>query len=72
MHAFDERRNRLLVHYRKRAAELRSLADNFIDPARKTLLDIAAMYEKLAESECPGAQVVDLRVGRRVGLRDLP
>lgn len=45
------KRDGLLVHYRNRAQEVRSIADNYTDPARKTLLDIAAMYESLAADD---------------------
>lgn len=55
--ALNDRRSRLLVHYRHRAEELRSIADNYSQSARKTLLDIAAMYDKLAEDECTGSQL---------------
>ena len=49
LQASGERRDGLRTHYRYRAEELRVLAGNYIDPARKTLLDIATMYENLAE-----------------------
>lgn len=38
------------AHWRERAEEARRLADEFSDPsAKRTLLDIAAAYERLAE-----------------------
>jgi len=42
-------RGRLLIHYRKRAEEVRIVAENYVEPTRKILIDIAGMYEKLAE-----------------------
>jgi hypothetical protein len=45
---------RLLIdvqHWRGRAAEARATAESFNDPAAiQTMLDIAASYDKLAES----------------------
>lgn len=65
--AFSVKRNGLLVHYRNRAQEVRSIADNYTDPARKTLLDIAAMYERLAADERRESRVLYLHESSRDG-----
>jgi molecular chaperone GrpE (heat shock protein) len=39
------------AYFRERAAEERAMAEKFRDPgAKKTMLDVADMYERLAES----------------------
>lgn len=62
----NSRRNKLLDHYRNRAREVRSVAENYVDPARKMLLDIATMYDNLAEDKFSGSLV------QHVSVRDFP